>query len=151
MRFLLLLVIAGFAQSSFFPLNLCLLILLSRMLLVDAKFNLTYAFVGGAILSFLTSHNLAFYGAAFLIVAKLTQVFKASPLSANLITALIYASLVILSFDFLEHLILQTHYSFLISGFEILLFVPVYLIYLFWEERFVAPIHKSLILKKSLR
>lgn len=151
MRFFLIFLVAAFIQSAFLPLNICLILIVCRNLLVDSRANLSLAFGGGLFLSFLTSLNLGFYALLFLVVAKLVQVFRASPLFSNIVTSLIFGAIIIVLFAQFERIFLGINKNLVINVVEIIALVPVYMLYSFWEERFIAPAKKSLVLKKTLR
>ncbi len=151
MRFILVMIIAGFLQSSFLPINLCLILLLCRNLLVDDNYNYISSFIAGLFLSFLSSRNLGIYPIAFLISVWIIKLFKNSPLSINPITNFIFALIFMLIFGQVESLIFGVHLNLSTTVWELSLFGPIFALYYFWEDRFVIPGKKSLVLKKSLK
>lgn len=151
MRFILIMIIASFLQSSFLPINLCLILLLCRNSLVDDSYNFTSAFIGGLFLSFLMSLNLGIYPILFLISVYLMKLFKSFPFSVNPITNFIFAASFLLVFNQVESLIFGQSLNLAKITWEIVLFIPIFAAYYFWEDRFVVPGKKSLVLKKSLK
>lgn len=81
MIYLLILVLAAFFQTTIIPLNLCLILLINRVYLVDDKNNFNMAFLTGILLSFLNSKTLGIYSVIFLLFIKISQMFKAIPIS----------------------------------------------------------------------
>ncbi|OGE32171.1 hypothetical protein A2631_05665 [Candidatus Daviesbacteria bacterium RIFCSPHIGHO2_01_FULL_44_29] len=151
MRFFILLILAAFLQTSFLPIDLCLLLIICRNLLVSDRSIFWIAFTGGLVLGFLSGHNLGLYPIIFLVISKLTQLFKNSPLSSNMITSLLFAAAVIVFFSVLEKFIFGFSISWMKIILDIFLIIPLYLSLLYWEERFVIPTKNSLVLKKSLK
>lgn len=151
MRFILIMIIASFLQSSFLPINLCLILLLCRNSLVDDNYNFISAFIAGLFLSFLSSLNLGIYPILFLISVWMMQLFKRSPLSINPITNFIFAGIFMVVFTLIENFIFGMKLNIPKIAWEVALFGPIFALYYFWEDRFVVPGKKSLILKKSLK
>ena len=128
--------LAGLLQASFVPLNLMLLLLLCRSFAVPGKGNLFLSFGAGLFLAILESTNLGFYPLAFLILVKLAQLARQLPVSKNIYLVAVVATILILLFESVSSLFLGQTMSMVKVAVEIILFPPLYLGWLFWEERF---------------
>lgn len=138
MKFLLVLILAAFVQTSFLPINLCLILIIARVLIVTDKYNLLTAFIAGLLISFLSLTNLSFYTLIFLFVTKLAQIYKSSRLSSNIITIGGFSLFIFLLNGLLEKAILGITFKLSLVLWELVVLILTYLIMLFWEERFIA-------------
>ena len=136
--FIFLLILAAFLQSSFIPINLVLILLIARSLAIPEKQNLYAAFLAGILLGLLQSQNLGFWTLSFVLLVKLLTLSKKLPFSRNLLTVLIVSGLALGLVSLGQSL--YFHQAFELSKliWEIVLSGPVYLMILFWEERFVV-------------
>src|SRR3989344_8958700 len=89
---LLLITLFAFLQSAFLPVNMVLVLLVSRSLIVEDRDNLYLAFFGGLILSFLTPVNLGFHPLIFILIVKLAGLLKNLPIAINLLMVFLFAS-----------------------------------------------------------
>lgn len=139
MRLIFLLTLIGiFAQTSFLPLNLALIIILTRTLVVDEPSNYYLAFFAGILLGVQSLTNLGFYPLVFVILVKAINLFKKSPFSNNLLLIIPVSFLVFILMSFLEKIFLTTEINFQKIALEMFLSIPIYLFIRFWEERFVV-------------
>lgn len=148
MRLFLILAVASFLQSSFLPFDLALILLLCRCLIVEDN-NLLIPFASGILLSFLTTTNLGLYPLVFIAVAQMSQLFKRSALSTNLLTVFVFIAISLGLVNLLEILILHSRFDLGRLILEIAMAIPLYLAVYFWEERFILPQKKSLFLRKG--
>jgi len=131
------LILSALFQVAFIPINLVLLILISRSLITPSKTNLTLAFVSGLILSLLTNQNLGFYALIFVIFTELIGLLRESNLSANplVIVPVSFGCLAVLGF--LEKLFFGVTINFNLIISASLISLVIYLLVRFWEERFI--------------
>lgn len=131
-------ILAIFAQTTFLPLNLALIIILTRTLVVDEPSNYYLAFFAGILLGLQSLTNLGFYPLVFVILVKAINLFKKSPFSNNLLLIIPISFLAFISMSFLEKIFLNTEINFQKIALEMILSIPIYIFIRFWEERFVV-------------
>lgn len=136
--YIILIILGALIQTSFLPVDLVLLILISRGLVVADKENFYLAFISGVTLGLFQGVNLGFYPLIFLTVALLTYLFKKSPLSSNLLVTLPLAAFLILGFFFSEEVIFKKSFSYSQILIETIFILPIYVFIRFWEERFIV-------------
>lgn len=136
--FIVLLVLSAFVQSAFLPINLCLVLIISRSFVEERSSNLIASFLCGIFLGLLTVTNIGFWALTFLAVSKIVHILRNLPLtnSPRLIAPI--ALVIIIAVSFLEQVFLGQKMNVLKIGFETLLTIPVYIFIRFWEERFVV-------------
>jgi cell shape-determining protein MreD len=136
--FIVALIIAALFQTSFLPISLVLLLLISRSLILSEKSNLYLGFFFGLLIGVLSSINAGFYSLFFLIIIELVSLIKKTPFTANflLIIPIAFASLLFLALG--QRLFLGETINFWPILLGTILSVPIYLIVRFWEERFVV-------------
>lgn len=135
--FIFILILACFLQGAFLPLNLALILLISRSLITVERSNLILGFIAGILLGLITSVNIGFYSLLFLIFIELTHTIKKSPLSSNILTIVPLTFLFTGVLSFFEQTFFgsQIHISLLFV--QALLSLPLFLVIRFWEERFI--------------
>lgn len=143
--FLLIVLLLAFLQSTFLPLNLVLVMLISRSLVLDEPGNLLSAFLAGLILSFLTQVNLGYWPLLFILAVKLIQLLKRIPVSFNALMVFFSSGLVISVVSLLNQLFIDQDLHILQIIFESVLVIPAFYFTRFWEERFIVK--KSIKLK----
>lgn len=132
-----LLILAAFLQASFLPLNLVLMLLICRSLVLPGKKeNLILAFAAGILLSLLQSQNIGFWALVFLLVVRGVALTKKLPVSKNLLTVLSVSIITITLVTLTQQLFFKQSFDPKLVLFESVLILPLYLIMLFWEERF---------------
>lgn len=135
---IVILIIASFLQSTIFPIELVLLILICRTYIRNSKSNLYLALAFGLFLSFLNLSTLGFKSIVFLIIIQATRMLSKSRLAGNPLL-IMPVSLLFLT---LNHLInfpvnIQTpHFPKLFL--ESFLSIPILYIVRLWEERFIV-------------
>lgn len=136
--FILTIVVASLFQTSLLPVNLVLLLLLTRSLITDERSNLWSAFFAGVLLGLLSGANLGFWAVIFLVVVKLAVIIKQLPIQINLRTVLPISLGIIVLVNLVEWWFLKVSLSQLKVLTEALLSLPIYVIVGWWEERFVV-------------
>src|SRR3989344_673246 len=138
MRFLIILLLAALVQSSFLPINLVLVFLVCKVMMTKQEHYLTLSFFSGLFLGFLQLINLGFYAIVFLIVSKIAQIFRSSPLSANVFTVSALAGAIFLAVAAVEKLILGISFHYTKIIYETLSALLTCLFIYLWEDRFVS-------------
>src|SRR5256885_1337250 len=87
--FILLLIIASFLQASFIPVNLVLLLLISRAFIIEDKSNYYLAFFAGLFLGIVSIYNIGLWPLIFLLLVKVINLSKKLPLSKNILSLII--------------------------------------------------------------
>lgn len=136
--FIFLLIIAAFLQSSFIPINLVLILLITRSLANSEKENLYAGFLGGILIGLLQIQNIGFWSLLFLIIIKLLHLTKMLPFSKNILTIFLVSILAVVVVHLLESVYFQSQLEVAKIIWEIFLSLPTYFVMLFWEERFVV-------------
>ncbi len=136
--FIFLLIMTALLQSSFIPTNLVLILLICRSLAMPEKENLYLAFLGGILVGLLQTQNIGFWALVFLLMVKVIHLTKKLPFSRNIFTVFGISALMIILVSILESFYFQTAIDQTKILVEILLILPIYLMILFWEERFVV-------------
>lgn len=133
------LIISSFLQTTVIPLNLVLIILISRSFLKPATANLFLAFSFGLLVAHLSLNNLGVQSLTFLLIIQIAQVISKtrfaihSLLIVPLIFILLSANALVLSL--LNHQSAQIFPGILI---ESIVSLPVFYLIRFWDSRFVV-------------
>ncbi len=137
--FILILIIAAFLQSSFIPINLVLILLISRSLSLIDQANLAAAFLGGILLGLLSAANLGFWALVFLMVVKLIELIKKLPFSVNILTIIPVSLLLILAVEYSQQLLLGQTLSLTKVIVETVLVLPTYFVFNLLERGAFTP------------
>lgn len=138
--FIVVLILAALMQASFLPINLVLLLLISRSLISYGKENLYLAFFSGILLGLLLSVNVGFYSLIFVIFIQALRMMRRLISSANFLVVIPLSFVILLVMSLLEQVFLKQSLNFSLILVETVLSLPVYILVRFWEERFmVAP------------
>lgn len=129
---------ALFLQTTFLPLNLCLMLICTRSLVTTQKSTLILGAIFGVLLGILSNINLGFYALVFLLASKAIEIFKASPLYNNIIFFLPLLFFIYLISSLFSSLILVSSFSWVQVIFETFISIPIYFLIKFWEERFIV-------------
>ena len=140
--FIFILILACFLQGAFLPLNIALILLISRSLISVERSNLCLAFIAGILLGILTAINIGFYALIFLIMVELTHLLRKSPLSANILTVVPLTFIFVTVLSFFEQIIFGSVIQISLLFIQAFLALPIFLVVRFWEERFIiaAPL-----------
>lgn len=135
---IIILTIAAFLQTTIFPIDLVLLILICRSYVVSGKNNLYLSFAFGLLTAHLNLTNLGFQSLIYLAVVQVTQILSRSRLAGNPLL-IVPVSLVLLSFNQIANLYINQS-SFDLSKIIIasLLSLPILYAVRIWEERFIV-------------
>ncbi len=132
------LIILSFIQTTILPINLVLIVLLSRALVRPDKSNLYLAFGFGLFLSLISLEPLGFKSLTFLILVQLTENLSRSRFSAN--QFLIIPIVIVFSTLDLAATAIFSQQSIIIWPqvvIEGVLSLPIFFIVRIWEERFI--------------
>lgn len=132
------LIFISFLQSTILPINLVLLILISRSFVIAERQNLYLAFGIGIFLALLIGQTIGFLSFIYLVLIFLVQLIKKSPLSSNWITILPTAFLVLTVSEISQSLAFNFSFNLVPLLYQMFLVLPVYFLIRFWEERFVV-------------
>lgn len=145
---ILILILAALVQSAFLPINLVLLILISRSLVVEDLTNLYLAFGSGILVGITQSENIGLLALIFLLAVKIGEISKHLPFSSSILIV-IPVSLVIMFLSALAEQIFLGHtIQFSQVLIEAVVSFPIFIMVKFWEERFVVPSGVKLKLNK---
>lgn len=136
--FIVLLVLSAFIQSAFLPINLCLILIISRSFVEERSSNLIASFLAGIFLGLLTATNIGFWAIIFLAASKIIHIFKSLPLTQSPKLVAPLSLLVIVGVSLIEQIFLGQKINIVKIIIETLLTVPVYIFIRFWEERFIV-------------
>ncbi len=137
---IVILIIASFIQTTIIPLDLVLIILISRSYLKSGRENLYLAFFFGLLISHLTLTLIGVKSILYLMLVQITQMLSKSRLAGNawivVPLAFILLSTNQITNSFLQHQTIQIFPKVLIESF---LSLPVLYLVRLWEERFITP------------
>lgn len=136
--FILLLIIAIFLQTSFVPINLVLILIISRAFVIEELANYYLAFFGGILLGILSVNNIGFWPLVLLIIVKILHLSKKLPLSKNIFTVAIMAFVLLSAVDFLQSFLFHQDFEIKKVFIENIIAIPVYYLMKIWEERFIV-------------
>src|SRR5260221_1034153 len=137
--FILILIIYSFLQIFFIPINLVIILLISRSLSLIDQANLAAAFLGGILLGLLSAANLGFWALVFLMVVKLIELIKKLPFSVNILTIIPVSLLLILVVEYSQQLLLGQTLSFTKVIVETVLVLPTYFVFNLLERGTFTP------------
>ncbi len=135
--FIFILTLAIFLQASFLPVNLVLLLLISRALIKSDKANYYLALYGGILYGLLTSSNIGFYSIILILFVQIIEILKKSRLSTHPLTVLIVIAIANLVLTLIESLFFHQQILIQVLILTTVLALPVYGLMRIWEERFV--------------
>lgn len=136
---LVILIILSFLQATILPLNLILIILISRSLIRKGKENLFLAFSFGLLSSCFNQSVLGLESVFYLLIIQATQIFSKSRFANNslliipLTVVFLSINQALLSWYFSESIILFPELFW-----EVLFSLPIFYAVKFWEERFIV-------------
>ncbi len=136
--FIIVLILACLIQTSFLPVNLCLILLICRSLARPDSNNLYLAFAAGIFLGILSSLNIGFYALAFLIIIEIVELLKNSRITSNILTVVPISAVLFLGLAVTEKIVLGMSINFWIISIDALLSLPFFVAVKFWEERFIV-------------
>ncbi len=143
---IIILIIAAFLQSTVIPLDLVLIILLSRSFIMVEKDNLYLAFGFGLLVSLMNFTPLGLVSLIYLTEVLLTHLLSKSRLANNTLLLMPWVLLMLTLNSLLQSLILNQSIQLTLNLVtESLLTLPIYYGLKLWEERFV--IRKDIKLK----
>lgn len=145
--FTFILVVSVFLQSSFLPFNLVLILLICKSLAKPDKYNLILAFGAGILVGILQSQNIGFWALSFLLLVRLVSLSKMLPFSKNIITIQVVLAIAIIAMGAFERVYLGQSFESSTALTEIFLSLPVYIILMFWNERFILKTDSRLKLR----
>ena len=126
-----------FLQVTILPINIVLLILISRALIKDEKVNYYLAFTFGLLLSFLAGLPLGSLSLIYLILIFGIHIFRRAQFATHPLIAVPVAAICLIIDAFAKTLIFSISVDYLTIALQTILVIPIYFIILFWEERFI--------------
>ena len=135
--FSFLILLAAFLQTSLIPLNLCLILLISRAYTNHSKQNYFLAFFAGIFLGFLAPYNIGFWPLTFLVAVFIVHVFRLLPISGRFLTIIPVAFIILTAVSLLESLAFHTPFLWLYPVISSLLTLPIFIVVHQWEDRFI--------------
>lgn len=133
--YLVLVIFAALLQTTVVSLNLCLVTLIAVAFIRRDGLDLYVGFIGGLILGLLSGVNVGFYPIIFLIILEAIYFYKKLPISGNAFFSLpaIIGSLLFL--DLSQQIILNQSPNFYSLPIETLLFLLIFFLVQFFEDR----------------
>lgn len=136
--YIFILLILAFLQSSFVPLNLCLLLLICRSYALHQQTNYYLALIAGVFLSILSAANLGFWPLVLIAAVFVIHFLRLLPITARFLTVVPVSFLVLLIISWVESQLMNTPFVFWYPVLSSLLALPLYIVIREWEDRFVA-------------
>ncbi len=132
------LILAALIQTVFLPIDLVALLLITQALIRSEKSNLILAFIIGLLVSHLSELPLGIMSLLYIFEVELVQFFKKIPLSGIFISFLIIFFVLFLNSIFYSIISATTPFIWPKLFIEMLLSIPIYIIWQFWQSRFVV-------------
>lgn len=131
----IILIFLGFFQASVLPLNLGLILLLTRAFIRQDNANLILAFVFGLLLSILLHLSLGLLSLLFILLVEITYLWSKTTFARNILTIVpvVFGGVLIV------RIITNIHQIWPQLLLEVIIILPIFLVVRFWEERFIAP------------
>lgn len=127
------LILLAFLQTSVFPLNFCLLVILVRSFIRQDRSNLYLSLGVGLLLSLLQQLPLGLLSLTFCLMVEIIYLFKKTGFSESIWTIIPVVGVWLVVVDLLIGTALFPKIIL-----EVTLILPVYLLVRFWEERFIV-------------
>lgn len=136
--FIAVLILISFLQTTILSMDLVAAILMYRAFLGGQKNNLYLSFGFGLLVSHLSGVNLGVYSLYYVLLAELAMIFAKTPFFTHRIASF---TLILIS-SILSRVSLGLIFSSTIVWwpnflYEIAIFIPIFILIKFWEERFV--------------
>lgn len=122
--------------------------LICRSLVVEEQANYYFAFLIGLLLGILSPVNLGYWPLLFLIIVKLVHLIRKLPISANLLTILPLAFLILIAVSFFEQLFFKQSFDIKMILIEVAIAFPIFIFFRFWEEQFIIKPELKLKIRK---
>lgn len=132
------LVLLAFIQTTIFPVDLVLIIILLRAYIRVDKTNLYLAFAIGLLISFLQQLPLGIYSFTFIVLTQLTHLLSKLPISKNFLSVFPVTFILLSMNELNSSLLAGRSPDWLRILWGSLLALPLYFVLKFWEERFVV-------------
>jgi hypothetical protein len=136
--FLFILFITALVQTSFIPLNLCLILLIARSYAVHNSNNYYLALLSGILLGVLTSFNIGFYAILFVLAVFLIHLIRLLPITGKFYTVWPVTFVVLSLAMVAENFVYHSEFNWWHPVIGAFIAVPVFIFVREWEERFVA-------------
>lgn len=136
--FIFILFILALLQTSFIPLNLCLVLLVCRSYAAHQLSNYYLALAAGFFLGILSAVNIGFWPLIFLIAVVVIHTVRQLPITARFLTVIPVTFVVLLAVNWTESFFLRTPFIWWYPLISSIIAFPVYIIVREWEDRFVA-------------
>jgi cell shape-determining protein MreD len=136
--FIFIICLLAFVQTSFVPLNLCLILLICRSYASPQKSNYYLALIAGILLGILTAFNVGFYALLFVMVVFLMHALRRLPITGKFITILpasLVASIIVM---WVENLVYHIPFNWWNLLWGSILALPIFLVIREWEDRFIV-------------
>lgn len=135
---IVILIIASFLQSTIFPIDLVLIILICRAFIKREKPNLYLAFAFGLLISHLALNPLGLNAVIFLLLIQITESLSKSRLANNSLL-IVPICFVLLSLNqVVVSLVTQKAIALTPVILGSILSLPIFYLVRFWEERFIV-------------
>lgn len=132
------LLIASLIQTSFLPIDLCLVLLICRSYAVHNPNNYFLALLAGLFLGILTSTNIGFWPIFFVITVLVIHLIRLLPITGRFLTVVPVAFLILLAGEMVANVFLRVPLNYWYPAIGSLIALPIYIAIKEWEERFVA-------------
>ncbi len=136
--FIFLVILSAFMQTSFVPLNLCLILIISRSYALPTKSNYYLALFGGLLVGLLSVYNLGFYPLIFLSAVFCIQIIRGLPFTNHFFTVIPVSFLILSITLWSENFFLNIPVNYWSGLIGSLLCLPIFLVIRQFEDSFVV-------------
>lgn len=137
MPLILTLILFCFLQEAFLPVNLVLLVVVSRAFIISEKENYYLAFTFGLLLSFLAGYSLGVLSIIYLSLVFAIHIFRRIQFVTHPLIVIPIAAIALFLDAVIKSLLIPSSFDLMSFLPQIILIIPVYFAILFWEERFI--------------
>lgn len=130
-----LLFLASLMQTSFLPINLCVVILICQSYLYEDRANYFLAFIGGLLLAVLSPINIGFWPLVFLIIVKISHLVRKLPIVPSLFTVPVLAGVILVFLSVLEQFLFNKSFDLKEIIWGVIVSLPIYFLLQIWQER----------------
>jgi cell shape-determining protein MreD len=136
--FIFIICLLVFVQTSFVPLNLCLILLICRSYASPQKSNYYLALIAGILLGILTAFNIGFYALIFVITVFLMHSLRQLPITGKFITIFPATLTALIVVMWIENLVYHLPHNWWYPMWGSILALPIFFVIREWEDRFIV-------------
>jgi hypothetical protein len=136
--FSFILLLAALIQTSFLPIDLCLILLICRSYAVHSRENYYLAVMSGILMGILSSSNLGFWPLLYVLAVLIVHIIRLLPITRRSLTVIPVTFLILTATAFTMNLFLKMPFIWWYALIGSLIALPIYMVIRIWEDRFIT-------------